>query len=415
MRRARGRLGETGDYAILKDNNPFIGGKYKNCNTFVNELLAGVFSQKGIRWYDSPRVTFLHFITISPYWEGYLAWPTIWLMELSQYYWLEYKFKKLRDFIGLFLKCTPPNGKEEEKEVVQSIDPNDKASPTGFDPEGTPQTQCKRFIPADVPLSYMVFFENLPTATAYAQEIKISDQLSPNLDTSTLIFNNICIGGMVIDLPEDTQQISTSTIFYPGTWSGGTPETDTVRLNIQASLSATETLQFRLEGRDLSTNELSDLLPPNSNPPNGEGWVSFSIKPKNNLPSGTQIKNKASIVFDINPPLDTPEVFNTIDSGIPTSSMNPLPATITSKSFNLCWAGSDDLNGSGIRNYTIYCSDNESPYAPIYVATSTGSYTYRGKYNHRYRFYSRASDNVGNLEAIPETPDCEILLIPAGL
>jgi len=41
-------------------------------------------------------------------------------------------------------------------------------------------------------------------------------------------------------------------------------------------------------------------LHPNISPPNGEGWVSYFINPKEGLVSGTQIKNRASIKFDFN-------------------------------------------------------------------------------------------------------------------
>ncbi|MCB0852812.1 MAG: hypothetical protein KDD63_11340, partial [Bacteroidetes bacterium] len=49
-----------------------------------------------------------------------------------------------------------------------------------------------------------------------------------------------------------------------------------------------------------------------SDPAGSQGFVQFSLKQKPNLPVGTQIKNKASIIFDFNPPIITNEVVNTI-------------------------------------------------------------------------------------------------------
>lgn len=59
----------------------------------------------------------------------------------------------------------------------------------------------------------------------------------------------------------------------------------------------------------------SIMLPPNVNPPEGEGYFTYSISPKKNLMNGTQIKNTAWIRFDYNEwlwaPMDGP-IFRTI-------------------------------------------------------------------------------------------------------
>ncbi|MGQ9608197.1 MAG: FlgD immunoglobulin-like domain containing protein [bacterium] len=65
------------------------------------------------------------------------------------------------------------------------IDPNDKIGPPGFDLEGTPDNQLKRFVTINSQMRYNVLFENLETATAATQEFLITDQLDSNLDWST--------------------------------------------------------------------------------------------------------------------------------------------------------------------------------------------------------------------------------------
>ena len=45
--------------------------------------------------------------------------------------------------------------------------------------------------------------------------------------------------------------------------------------------------------------------------------------------TGTVIQNKATIVFDLNAPIDTPTWSNTIDKTMPTSHVNPLPPRIS--------------------------------------------------------------------------------------
>jgi hypothetical protein len=54
-------------------------------------------------------------------------------------------------------------------------------------------------------------------------------------------------------------------------------------------------------------------LPPNQNPPEGEGWVRFRVRPKANLGSGTVLTAQAVIVFDVNPPIWTNVITYVID------------------------------------------------------------------------------------------------------
>ena len=56
----------------------------------------------------------------------------------------------------------------------------------------------------------------------------------------------------------------------------------------------------------LPEDPLAGLLPPNLVPPQGEGSVMFIVKAKVGLPTGTQITNAASIIFDSNKSIITP-------------------------------------------------------------------------------------------------------------
>jgi hypothetical protein len=49
------------------------------------------------------------------------------------------------------------------------------------------------------------------------------------------------------------------------------------------------------------------MLPPNQNPPEGEGYFTFSISPQPDLEIGTEIPNTAWIRFDYNAWLQAPE------------------------------------------------------------------------------------------------------------
>ena len=50
----------------------------------------------------------------------------------------------------------------------------------------------------------------------------------------------------------------------------------------------------------------------------------YTVRRKADLATGTEIRNRASIMFDTNDPIETPEWLNTIDDSKPTSRVLPL-------------------------------------------------------------------------------------------
>ena len=79
-------------------------------------------------------------------------------------------------------------------EAVYSWDPNAKSGPQGFGDMG--------YVTANTPMPFGVFFENLDTATAPAQEVLITDQLdTANLDLSTFSLGPISFGATTVVPP----------------------------------------------------------------------------------------------------------------------------------------------------------------------------------------------------------------------
>jgi hypothetical protein len=71
--------------------------------------------------------------------------------------------------------------------VVGSFDPNDKVGPAG--------AGANKYIAAQQPLPYAIFFENLPSATAPAQKVVITDKLNAAVfDLQTLVIGPISFG-----------------------------------------------------------------------------------------------------------------------------------------------------------------------------------------------------------------------------
>jgi uncharacterized repeat protein (TIGR01451 family) len=112
------------------------------------------------------------------------------------------------------------------------------------------QISPMEFVTVDTTLTMRIYFENIGTGPA--KDIFITDTLDPFLDEYTL------------------RDISDGGVYDP----------------------STRTIRWALLNRNLQPHE-SD-------------FVSFRIMPRKDTPRGTWISNKATIVFDINPPLDTP-------------------------------------------------------------------------------------------------------------
>jgi hypothetical protein len=277
-------------------------------------------------------------------------------------------------------------------EIVSSLDPNDKSGSVGIG-EARYQTET-------VPLNYSIFFENVPTATAPAQEVVITDQLDmANMDLNTFSLGLITFGDRLITPPPGLSQYTTDVDLRPA---------NNLIVRINAGLDkATGLATWRFISLDPATrlptdDPLAGFLPPNKNSPEGQGSVLFSVKPKQGIATGTEIRNKARIVFDVNEPIDTPEWLNTLDNTAPTSHMLPL-AAIQSPNFLIGWDGTDI--GSGVASYTIYASQNGGPFTPVLSDTTETSAMFTGQPGSTYSFYSVARDQVGNMEQPHSIPD----------
>jgi len=280
-------------------------------------------------------------------------WPSLPFINTPNFWWL------VGEMANPFIdeacdNSSYDNNEEKNIQSVQSWDPNDKAGPFGYG-EG-------HYIRPMEPMYYIIQFENVDSATAAAQYIKLSDTLNTNLDWNTLVFDS-------------TSHTVASQTFDP----------------------STGIIEWEFEGIN---------LPPNVTPPEGEGWVMFHIDQLPDLPSGTEITNQASIKFDYNDPMLTGTVLNTIDAGYPSSSMISTYTHLDSTNYLVSWTGQDDLFGSGIKDYTIYYSEHpDSVYIEWLRNTEDTSAVFTGEYEKTYYFYSIARDGVGYIESPPDAYD----------
>jgi hypothetical protein len=300
--------------------------------------------------------------------------------------------------------CKQPEGsKFFPINTIRSFDPNDKLGSRGV--------ESVQFISGEEPLRYSILFENLETATAPAQEVVITDKLDVDrLDLSTLSLGPIAFGDNLIIPPFGLSSYKTDVDLRPQT---------NLIIRVEANLNRdTGLLSWHFKSIDPATGELPQdpligFLPPNINPPEGDGSVLFTVMPKLELPTGTEIRNQAEIVFDVNAPIVTPEWLNTLDNTKPISQVLPLSQTQDSLDFEVKWSGSDE--GPGIKDYTIYVSEDGGAFDKWLINEPSESATFSGKAGRSYAFCSVARDQTGNTEDPPGVPDADTQVIESPL
>jgi RHS repeat-associated protein len=283
-----------------------------------------------------------------------------------------------------------------------SHDPNAKFGPAGYGPS--------HFVAATAVLPYRVDFENDPTATAPAQIVTVTDQLDSNLNWSAFALTEVGFGDTNISIPAGSQHFQTTV--------ETTENGQTFQVQIELGLNALTGQVFAtFYSIDPQTglppaNVLTGFLPPEDGSGRGMGYFTYTVQSKLGLATGTQIRNVAVVTFDNNPAIATDQADEhdpskgvdpakqalvTIDSGAPTSRVNPLPAASLA-SIPVSWSGQDDAGGSGVASYDIYVSENGGPWQLWKRDTAQTSAVYAGQLGHGYTFYSVATDNAGNQE-----------------
>ncbi|HQU45489.1 MAG TPA: RHS repeat-associated core domain-containing protein, partial [Pirellulales bacterium] len=270
-----------------------------------------------------------------------------------------------------------------------SKDPNAMIGPGGY---GT-----QNFVQPTGAWPYTVDFEN--DGGVAAQDVTVSDQLDPNFDWSTFQLGSFGFGSVNVSVPAGLTQYQT-TVPYQNVDGSSLNVAVALDFNVQTGkLTATFTSLDPATGQP-PTGVTDGFLPPDDSTHVGEGYVQYTVQPKANLATGATIDAAASVVFDINAPVVTKPVTNTIDAGPPTSSVNPLPASENSTSFTVSWSGSDAA-GPGIAGYNVDVSDNGGPFTAFQTNTTATSATFTGVKGHTYAFYSLAIDPLGLTQPTP--------------
>lgn len=295
-----------------------------------------------------------------------------------------------------------------------SGDPNELEGPNGYG--------AFNFISVDSLLPYTIHFENETNATAPAQRVMLSNQLTNLLDWTTFELTEIAFGDQFIAVPPQTKRFETSVQlsvdgyqFVVQIEAGIRLDTGEVYARFQ-SLNPTSGLPPPVD---------IGMLPPENGTGRGQGHVSYVIRPNVGLATGTEIRNVACIVFDQNPPIGTDwvdphdpgqgidtnkQALVTIDADPPSSAIQALPTEAPSASFTMCWTGSD--LGAGITGYDIYYRTNDGPWTLWLANTPLNCDTFHGLNDVTYSFYSVARDGAGHAELPPSEPDATTRTLP---
>ncbi|TNF46501.1 MAG: hypothetical protein EP310_00385, partial [Bacteroidetes bacterium] len=241
------------------------------------------------------------------------------------------------------------SGKKVEGTLVSSWDPNAIVGPAGFGE--------KNFVTELPVFNYTIMFENKKEATAPAYRVQI-------IDTLPAVFN-----------AETVKFLETSHSGANYKW----------KMERKGNV-----LKWDIEGIELA---------PNITPPEGEGFVRFSVEPTAGLPSGTVFENRATIIFDMNPAITTNTWVNITDTEAPVTKMATISYSGGDTQVNITCNSDDNKNGSGVGRYELYASVDSSPF--VFAGESyDGMFSYKvsDSTKTQYRFYIVASDNVENAE-----------------
>ncbi|MBK7557885.1 MAG: T9SS type A sorting domain-containing protein [Chitinophagaceae bacterium] len=298
-------------------------------------------------------------------------------------------FSKLTGALDNFCKVNSGSAFCEKLCEQTSVDPNVK-----FGPGNNGNLKHVNFL---TNYGYTIFFENLATATAPAAYVEVTDTLDKTkMDIATFQISGFGWGDSVVLTDANRGDYSLLQDLRP-------LHPNKLRIDIRID-TATGIMKWKFFTLDTATLQLTEdpaqgFLPPNTDGKQGVGFISFSIKPKAGVTSGTVINNNAAIVFDQNAAILTPVWQHIVDTTKQQSNVAALHSVINTTGFVVNWSGNDAH--SGIDKYAVYVSVNDSIFKRWKKFTNAVSDTFHGQFTKTYKFFSVASDSAGNYEDAP--------------
>ncbi len=251
------------------------------------------------------------------------------------------------------------------------------------------------FVPLDEPLPYTIQFENASTANATAGEVRIVTQLDSDLDPRSFRLGDLQLGDLQVHIPGDRAtfsgdfDFSSSKGFILRVSAGLDPLSNTATWLLQAIDPKTGEV---ITDRDLG------LLPPNDVTGAGKGFVTYTVQPKADVLTGTEISSTARILLNTAPPVDTTPIHHFVDAVAPTTHLTAQPLTQGGSDYLVEWDAVDDETGSGVQHVTVYVAEDGGDFKIWLRQTNESSAVFLGEAGHSYEFLAIATDNAGNQE-----------------
>ena len=273
---------------------------------------------------------------------------------------------------------------------VSSYDPNELVGPSGGGAQHARRPGGNH--------EFSVYFENLATATAPAQEVRAELLLDPaSYDLSTVEIGDVEVGDFRWTPPPANADVDERVDL---------PRPDGLQLDVTTTVDeGTGEVEWLLQSVDPLTGELPEdpdqgFLPANVDGTEGQGVVHVRVEPLD-LPSGTLVESDADIFFDLNPVISTNTWTNLVDDDTPAAGLGALPATTTEPSFPVSWTSSDPT--SAVDGVNLFVATDGGPLTFWKTVAPTGSTAYAGTAGHRYGFAAVATDLAGNRSTLPGT------------
>jgi hypothetical protein len=226
--------------------------------------------------------------------------------------------------------------------------------------------------------------------------VHVADTLDPaQYDLSTVRFGGVRFGNTFWTPPSGSTSID-DLLDIAGTGD--------LQVDVKASVVGSQ-VRWHLMTVDPLTGALPEdpfrgFLPPNIDGNEGQGVLYFDVQPKA-VPEGTVLSSRASIVFDLNPPILTNTWTNLIDGTAPTAGVKA-PSSTGTASFPVSWTAAD--THSGIASVDVFVAVDGGAYSLWKQSAAAGSANYPGAAGHTYRFSAVAHDRSGNASLLPPTP-----------
>lgn len=296
--------------------------------------------------------------------------------------------------------CQNPPVLRNDIECLQSFDPN--AISGQSDLTGGP------YIGLEVKgLRYEVEFENDPEkANASAIDVSVKTDFDQNVfDLTTFIPQSIEIGNKSIPLSGEQNFVKTIDM---------RPDIPCiVEVSLDYSCDSGKALWSFKSLDPITLEPVEDsrqgFLPVNDSTGAGTGRIEYMICLKDGLSDNTKFSHKATIVFDSNEAIETPEWINITDYERPSSRLTETKHEEGSNDYTFT-VGAED-NGSGILSYDLYA--RMSPKGNWFVvkpAVTDMTVTYScEKPMENPEFMVLATDRAGNRQLKPEKAESGIM------